>query len=168
MTALGGKRRIVYFLVNHVFAGVGCFAVKRRLLNAIGHSLGEGTRLVGPIICTGTLVTGKNCWLGRNLTIHGNGQVLLGDNCDLAPEVAFLTGGHEIGIAARRAGLGKTCTIRVEDGCWIGARATVLGTVTLGRGSVIAACACVTKDIPPNTLSGGVPARILKKLYEGS
>lgn len=40
--------------------------------------------------CTGTLCIGANCWIGRNLTVHGNGSVIIGDNCDIAPDVTFL------------------------------------------------------------------------------
>ncbi len=168
MTAAGIKRTAVYFLVNRVFGGLRCFGIKRILLNAIGHNLGKGTRLTGPLICTGTLVAGENCWLGRNLTIHGNGVVQLGNNCDIAPDVVFLTGGHRIGAPERRAGVGESYCICVEDGCWIGARASLLGDITVGRGSVVAACACVVEDVPANTLTGGVPARRIRKLHEES
>lgn len=154
------------FLVNHVLAGTRCFRQKRWILNRIGFSVGEGTRVVGPIFCTGTLSVGKHCWIGRNLTIHGNGQVEIGDNCDLGPEVMFLTGGHIVGKEQRRAGTGQSYAIRVEDGCWIGARVTLGKEITVGRGSVCAACACVMKNLPPNTLVGGVPAERIRSLYE--
>lgn len=160
------KRIIVLFLVNHIFSGTRSFEKKRRLLNTIGYRIGEGTKIVGPIFCTGKLTVGTNCWIGRNLTIHGNGTVIIGKDCDIAPEVTFLTGGHKIGSPERRAGVGEIYTIRVEDGCWIGARATLLHDICLGKGSVIAACACVVKDVLPNTLAGGVPAKEIKKLHE--
>lgn len=152
--------------VNHLYAGPRCFAQKRRILNAIGFDLGEGTKVVGPLFCTGMLITGKNCWIGRNLTIHGDGQVIIGSCCDLGPDVTILTGGHTIGGPERRAGKGQTCPVRIGDGCWIGARSTLLGGTTLGTGSVIGACACVTKDVPANTLFCGVPARQIRVLYE--
>lgn len=164
MTGLAVKRAAVYWLVNHLFAGTRCFEVKRKLLNSIGHSLGNGAKVVGPIFCTGTLITGKDCWIGRNISIHGNGTVILGDRCDLAPEVTFLTGSHAIGTEERRAGPGKTDRIQIGAGCWIGAGATFLNEIRIGQGSVIAACACVVKDIPSNTLAGGVPARVVKNL----
>lgn len=160
------KRLTVLFLVNHVLVGTRCFASKRRLLNAVGYTLGEGTRVVGPVFCTGKLIAGKDCWIGRNFTIHGNGTVSMGDNCDIAPDVTILTGGHRLGPPERRAGAGETYTVRIEDGCWIGARSTLVGSVTMGAGSVLAACGCAVKDLPPNTLWGGVPAREIRKLYE--
>ncbi|WP_390905094.1 hypothetical protein [Paenarthrobacter ilicis] len=52
----------------------------------------------------------------------------------------------------------------MEDGVWIGASVTVIGPVTIGTGSMVAAGSLVVKDVPPNTRVGGVPARVLKQL----
>lgn len=134
------------------------------MLNSIGFDIGEGTKVVGPIDCTGTLKVGKNCWIGKNLSIHGNGSVVIGDNCDIAPDVTFLTGGHTIGSAERRAGQGETYRITVGNGTWIGARTTILGNTIVGNSCVVAACACVHKDVPDHTLVGGVPAKEIRKL----
>lgn len=158
------KRRAVLRLVNGILAGTHFFAAKRRLLRSIGYEIGAGTRIVGPLFCTGTLKIGADCWVGRGLTVHGNGLVCIGDRCDLAPDVTFLTGGHRIGGPERRAGQGETYRITVGDGVWIGARSTVLRSVTLGSGCVIGACACVVRDIPPHTLAGGVPAAVIREL----
>lgn len=160
------KRILVTFLVNHVYAGTRFWETKRKLLNSIGFEIGEGTKVVAPITCSGKLIAGENCWLGRDLKIQGNGTVIIGSNCDVAPEVTFLTGGHEIGDPDRRAGKGEIYTIHIEDGCWIGARSTFGRNTTVGRGSVIAACACVMKDVCENRLVGGVPAREIRKLND--
>ena len=76
--------------------------------------------------------------------------------------MAFLTGGHEIGGAERRAGSGLTYSITVGSGTWIGARATIFGNTNIGSGCVIAACACVNKSVVDNTLVGGTPARKIR------
>lgn len=160
------RRVLVFFLVNHICVGTRCFEQKRKLLRSVGFEIGKGTKIVGPISCTGKLIIGENCWIGKNLTIHGNGTVVVGDNCDVAPDVTFLTGGHAIGMPERRAGVGQTYMIHVENGCWIGARATIGKQVTIGSSSVVASCACVVADIPSSTLAGGVPAREIRKLNE--
>lgn len=162
------KRRFTLYLVNRVYAGTEpkFYEKKRRLLNSIGYDIGEGTRIVGPIFCTGRLTVGKNSFIGRNLTVHGNGSVVIGDGCDLGPDVTFLTGGHKIGDATRRAGEGLILTQSVGDGSWIGARSTVVNNTSIGRGCVVAACACVTRDVPDNTLVGGVPAREIRSLAD--
>ena len=101
---------------------------------------------------------------GKEFTVNGNGRVTIGDRCDIAPEVAIQTGGHEIGPAERRAGKGKVFDVTVGDGCWIGARSTILGGVQIGSGCVVAACACVCKDAGPDCLLGGVPAKQIRRL----
>ena len=160
------KRKTVMFLVNKVFVGAKprYFEIKRKLLISIGHSIGEGTKIVGPIETYSKLTVGKNCWLGKNLKVNGNGSVVIGDCCDIAPEVTFQTGGHEIGTAERRAGQGITCKQEVGNGVWIGGRSTIIGNTKIGVGSVIAGCACVVKDVPENVLAGGVPAKIIRSL----
>ena len=65
---LKGLKRYYYtYLINRRYCGVRHFEKKRKLLNKLGHSIGEGTCVVGPIDVTGSLVIGKNCWIGKNL-----------------------------------------------------------------------------------------------------
>lgn len=156
------------FCVNHLLAGTRFFPLKRRLLQSAGYEIGEGTKVVGPLWCTGKLQIGRECWVGRGLAVEGNGQVFIGDRCDIAPEVSFLTGGHAIGTQRRRAGEGESYAIRVGSGTWLGARATIAGNTAVGEGCVIAACACVTADVPDNTLAGGVPAKVIRELKDES
>ncbi len=162
----GIKRRCALLLVNKIFVGTSHFSAKRKLLNSIGISVGENTKIVGPIECTGKLNVGDNCWIGKNFKVNGNGQVYIGNNCDIAPEVTFQTGGHLIGTAERRAGKGFNCVQSVGDGTWIGGRVTVLNETNIGKSCVVAACACVVKDVPDNSLVGGVPARLIRKLND--
>lgn len=166
MTAL--RRICVMFAVNHIFCGTRFFEIKRRLLRWIGYEIGSNTKIVGPLFNTGTLRIGADCWIGRGLTVHGNGMVCIGDRCDIAPDVTFLTGGHSIGGENRRASRGENCRITVGSGTWIGARATILGNTQIGQGCVIAACACVTKDVADHHLAGGVPARTIWELDHAS
>lgn len=160
------KHMLVMFVVNHLCDGAFLFELKRRLLNLIGYSLGEGTKVVGPIYCAAELKTGSNCWLGRNFTVHGNGTVEIGDNCDIAPDVTFLTGRHSSESQDGEVGEGKKYSISVGEGCWIGAGTTLGRNVSIGKGSMVLASSCVMKNMPENTLLGGVPARIVRKLDE--
>lgn len=158
------KQICVLTMINHVFPGTNFFSCKRRLLRSIGYEIGENTKIVAPIECTGSLSIGKNCWVGKNLKVNGNGTVRIGDNCDIGPEVTFQTGGHEIGSPDRRAGDGKVFHQTVGNGTWIGGRATILGNRAIGSSCVIAGCACVVNDVEDNTLVGGVPAKLIREL----
>lgn len=165
---LHGIHRVFNFwLVNHVYAGDAkekYYEKKRKLLIAVDVELGEGTKVVGPIFCHGNLKVGKNTFLGKNLMINGNGTVVIGDNCDLGPEITFQTGGHKIGNADRRAGEGVIFNQFVGNGTWIGGRVTVLNNTTIGNGCVIGGGAVVTKDVEDNSLSVGIPAKTIRRL----
>lgn len=158
------KKIGVMFLVNHILGVPKFFEAKNKLLRSVGYEIGKGSKVVGSLFCTAFLSVGCDRWIGRGLTVHGNGNVSIGDNCDIAPDVTFLTGGHEIGDSSHRAGKGETYSISVGDGVWIGARSTIGRNVRIGSGSVVAACSCVMNDVPDNVLVGGVPAKVIKEL----
>ena len=162
------KRKIAFLGVNHLFKGTRCFTWKRNLLRWAGFDIGDGTKVVGPVFCTGKFSIGRDCWIGRDLRIEGNGWVRIGDNCDLAPSIMFCTGGHAIGGPERRAGEGQTYTIRVGSGSWICARATIAKNVTIGSGCVVASCACVTEDMPSDVLIAGVPGKVIREFSHES
>ena len=114
----------------------------------------------------GLVMVGKNSWIGPGCVFYSNdaAPIIIGENCDIAPEVIFVTGSHKINGSGRRAGLGYVRPISIGDGCWIGVRATILGGVAIGSGSIVAAGAMVTRDVPANSMVGGVPARLIRQL----
>ncbi len=165
----GIYRAFVLHLVNKTYAGItkpSVCAKKRKLLIKLGYEIGEDTTVLGPIECSGKLTIGKNCWIGKNFKVNGNGSVTIGDNCDIGPEVTFQTGTHSIGTAERRAGEGASCNQSVGDGTWIGVRTTVINNASIGKGCVIAAGAVVVGDIADNTLAGGVPAKAIRQIED--
>jgi maltose O-acetyltransferase len=144
------------------------YGFKRYLLNRSGKSVAKGclinggTRFYG----RGYVAVGLQTWVGPNCSFytHQDAPILIGDRCDIAPDVSFVTGSHEIGLSDRRAGVGYARPIHVGDGCWIGTRVTILGGVRVGRGAIVAAGAVVTMDVPENSLVGGLPARLIRQL----
>lgn len=164
----GTWKKICLFSINNIFVGTGRLnvAIKRELLGTINCKVGKGTTIVGPIYPKGTAEIGCNCWIGAGLRIEGNGHVIIGNNCDFAPEVVFITGGHEIGDATRRAGKGEKYLITIGDGTWCGCRATIGKNIKIGNSCVIAACACVMKDVLDNSVVGGVPAREIRRMSD--
>lgn len=121
-----------------------------------------GTKFFG----YGRLSIGEATWVGPYglFFTHPEAPITIGARCDIAPEVCFITGTHEPGDSSRRAGLGVARPILVGDGCWLGARVTVLAGVSIGDGAIVAAGAVVAGDVEPNTLVGGVPARLIRRL----
>jgi acetyltransferase-like isoleucine patch superfamily enzyme len=77
--------------------------------------------------------------------------------------VQLISSGHPLDPATRLRSI-TTAPIRIGRGVWIAAGATVLQGVTVGEDAVVAAGAVVTKDVPPRTLVGGVPAQVIRSL----
>ena len=89
----------------------------------------------------------------------------IGDHVYFGHDVAVLTAIHKLGDRWRPSwALHSPNRSRSEAGSWIGARAVILGGVTIGEGAVVAAGAVVTRSVPPNTLVGGVPAVVIREL----
>lgn len=166
MSITGIKRRIVFFLINNFLSGTRNFELKRKLLLWAKYNIGDNTKIVGPLHITTNLSIGDNCWIGREFKCYGNGNVVIGNNCDIAPHVIFSTGGHEIGKQDRRAGEGVIYNINVGNGVWIGVNCTLCKNISIGDMSVIGACACVINDIESNVIAGGVPAKMIRRLDE--
>lgn len=82
------------------------------------------------------------------------GNVRIGDRVLIAPGCSLVAGGHRFGrgVQPRFSGGGREKQIRIEDDVWIGASVTVVGHLTIGRGSVIAAGVTIDRDVPPETL----------------
>lgn len=166
MGITGIKRRIAFFLINNFLSGTRNFELKRKLLNWAKYSIGDNTKIVGPLNITTDLSIGDNCWIGRDFKCYGNGNVVIGNNCDIAPHVTFATGGHEISNQERRAGKGVKYNINVGNGVWIGVNSTLCKNILIGNMSIIGACACVINNIESNVIVGGVPAKIIRRLDE--
>lgn len=160
------KFKFSMFLVNKVFSGTKFFGIKRTILNSIGFEIGNEARVVGPLLIgrAAHIKVGENSWIGKDLTIHGNGKVEIGSRCDIAPEVTFLTGSHEIGDSSRRAGRGTSFDYSIGDGNWIGAKATFVNGASIGDSNIVGATSLVTKKFDENVILIGSPARVFKNL----
>lgn len=98
---------------------------------------------------------------------HDNegGEIYIGKNAVLAMGVTLTTHTHTIGDSNRRAPRNTVLKpIRIEEGCWLGANVTVLPGVTIGKGTVVGAGSVVVRDLEPNSLYVGNPARKVKDL----
>ena len=108
------------------------------------------------------ITLGKNVFINHACTFMDRGSIIIEDNVLIGPKVNLITTNHSLKVSERRNTVSKPITVRKN--AWIGAAATVNPGVTIGENSVVAAGAVVTKDVLPNTLVAGVPAKMVKKL----
>lgn len=132
-----------------------------------GREVGEGFTLFPPFYTD----FGKNIAIGRNVFINSGchfqdqGGIAIGDGAPIGHNVVLATVNHALEPEKRRRN--RYAPIRIGENVWIGSNATILPGVTLGDWAVVAAGAVVTKDVPPMTVVGGVPARVLRTIPEG-
>lgn len=130
----------------------------------LGYELDEKFRLFPPFYTDygRNLQIGKNVFINSGCCFQDQGGVTLGDHVLVGHQVVFATLDHDLD-PARRAGM-TPAPIVVKDNVWIGAHATILAGVTIGENAVVAAGAVVTRDVPANTVVGGVPAKVIKRI----
>ena len=122
------------------------------------------------IVESGCFFFGANVKLGDYAVVnHGcyfdsKDWITIGPRCAVAMGVMLFTSNHELGDEFRRWSTYRTAPIEVGAGSWLGARALVLPGVTIGESCIVAAGAVVTKDLEPNGLYAGVPAKRIRDL----
>jgi acetyltransferase-like isoleucine patch superfamily enzyme len=133
----------------------------------IGKRVDDSFLLIPPFFTTGGLETtvGRNVFVNQNCTFYDLGGLAIGDEVMIGPNVSLITSGHPVAPSERRAYV-TARPIVIERNVWIGAGATVLGGVTVGENAVVAAGSVVTRDVAPNTLVGGNPARLIRSIAE--
>ncbi|RYZ54775.1 MAG: sugar O-acetyltransferase [Sphingobacteriales bacterium] len=137
----------------------------QKLLRKITGSEIDATTMIFPPF---QINYGKNTRMGKNVFINFDctfldlGGITIEDNVMLAPKVSLLTEGHPVPVNDRQTlTAGK---IHIKKNAWIGAGAVILPGVTIGENAVVAAGAVVSKEVPADTVVGGVPAKIIKPI----
>ncbi|RKQ50972.1 acetyltransferase-like isoleucine patch superfamily enzyme [Roseivirga pacifica] len=130
---------------------IGKYAIVRPS-NIYGGAVGEGMSI------------GDNSNIGPYSYIGCSGKVTIGNNVMMGPRVSMFAENHnysDTSIPMKEQGVSLS-EIVVNNDCWIASNATILAGVTIGEGSIIAAGAVVTKDIPPYSIVAGNPAKVIK------
>jgi acetyltransferase-like isoleucine patch superfamily enzyme len=158
MTITAALNRLTYDDLNEVRA---------LFSELIGKQLDDSFSLIPPFYTTGgvDINIGRNVFINQNCTFYDLGGLDIADDVMIGPNVSIITSGHPIEPSRRREGV-IAKPIVIERNVWIAAGATIIGGVTVGENSVIAAGSVVTKDVPPNTLVGGNPARVIRSIAE--
>ena len=162
---------------DHIKLGNGVYLDQGSYLHACpkGIEIGDGTIVMhGAILHVynfrgmpqSGIKIGRNSLIGEYSVIRGQGGVQIGDRVYTSPFTQIIAVNHvfddpnkpfvDQGITAQG--------IVIEDDVWLGAGAVITDGVRVGKGAVVAAGAVVTKDVPPHTVVGGVPAKLIKQI----
>ena len=148
------------------------------LLRKAGAKIGKGGTYMGPFTITSTPIKLEHLSIGDgsiiNIGVHFEigAPITIGRYTGIGHEVMFLTTTHDMHesdypLYLSRVGMPICRPIAVEDGAWIGARSIILPGVRIGTGAVVAAGSIVSRDVPPHTLVGGIPAKPIRTLKTG-
>jgi acetyltransferase-like isoleucine patch superfamily enzyme len=175
MAAIENNVRIRF--ADNVRLGHGVYLDQNTYLHATPHGITIGDETIvmhGAVLHVynfrdmphSGIQIGKNSLVGEYSVIRGQGGVTIGDRVYTSPFTQIIAVNHvfadrkrpfvEQGITAEG--------IVIEDDVWLGAGAVITDGVRVGKGAVVAAGAVVTKDVPPHTVVGGVPARVIKEI----
>jgi len=160
------RQRLFYALSAVLLDNMVSGRLRALLLRWNGAKIGKNCFIRGGLLIQENfaLILGDHVFINAGCCLDTAASITLEDRVQLGFQVTLITGGHEIGTHESRAGNHIARPIRIESGAWIGARAVILPGVTIGAGAVVAAGAVVTRDVPPDTLVAGVPARTLREL----
>lgn len=152
------------------------WAKRSRMIGKLLNCSGENTTITSPFMCE----YGENITLGKNFFSNFNcimldvAKIDIGDNVMIGSNVQLVTPMHPL-LADERIvqsyptgfhDLEYAKPIKVGNNVWISSGSTVCGGVTIGDNSIIGAGSVVVKDVPPNVLVGGVPAKVIRELDE--
>jgi acetyltransferase-like isoleucine patch superfamily enzyme len=147
--------------------------VEINALSEEGITIGDNVSILRNTLieCTGVirnigvgLVIGNNVGIAQNCFIQVRGKVIIGNNVIIGPGVSVFSENHnfenpDLPVSVQ----GETRKgVVINDGVWIGTRAVILDGVTVGMNSIIAAGSIVNRDVPPYSIVGGVPAKVIK------
>lgn len=148
------------------------FRMRSRVYRLLGIDAAPSAYIMGNIAFRGgtrqqhrLLKIGFRSRISSDLTVNLDDRIVIGDFVTIGPYVKLYTSTHEIGASEARCDQ-KVITkpIVIEDGAWLALGVTVLPGVRIGKGAVVSAGSVVTRDLPPDTLCGGVPAKVIRPL----
>ncbi|HWV66569.1 DapH/DapD/GlmU-related protein [Chitinophaga sp.] len=145
-------------------AATGTDEVRVKLSEIIGSPLHETTTIFAPFYTNfGRFIEiGEHVFINHACSFLEMGGIVLENHVLIGPKVNLITENHPLDPVARRGILCKP--ILIKRNAWIGAGATILPGVTIGENAVVAAGAVVSKNVPGNTVVGGIPAKVIRTI----
>ncbi len=128
----------------------------------------EGAFINPPFYCDygSHIEVGKNFFANYNCMILDVARVVIGDNCQMAPNVAIYTAGHPVHPDTRNTAYEYGIEVTIGDNVWIGGNTVICPGVHIGSNTVIGAGSVVTRDIPDWVIAAGNPCRVIREITE--
>src|SRR5512138_56480 len=171
------ESRVRLRFADHIWLGHGAYLDEGVYLHACPQGIEIGARSIvmhGAVLHVynfrdmphSRIKIGSDCLVGEYSVIRGQGGVEIGDRVYTSPFTQIIAVNHVFDDPTRPfIDQGITAEgIVIEDDVWLGAGAVITDGVRVGKGAVVAAGAVVTKDVPPHTVVGGVPAKLIKTI----
>lgn len=138
--------------------------IRKLISKLIGKPVDESFRMFPPFYadCGKNITIGKNVFINSGCRFQDQGGIDLGDGVLVGHNVVLATLNHD--FSPEKRSTTHPAPIKIGKNVWIGANVTVIPGVTIGDNAIIAAGAVVTKDVLPNMIVGGVPAKVMKKI----
>lgn len=138
------------------------YSVRQLFYQGAGIKIGRGSaiHMWANFYNSANISIGEDTVIGDHVFLDGRAQLTIGNHVALASSVMVYNAEHQVDDPEFKA---IEEPVIIEDYVFVGPRAIILPGVTIGRGAVVAAGAVVTKDVPPMTVVGGVPAREIRK-----
>ncbi len=155
--------------------GFTASTIRTRLYRLTGMHIGNKVAFLNKVSITGSgsnpcakLTIGEGSIISA-VQFNLEGSITIGECVTVNHFVRIYTAKHQIGEPWRRFSPAfEVLPVRIGDGCWIAAGVMILPGVTIGDGSVVSAGSVVSRDIPPNSLVSGNPAKVIKTLTADS
>jgi acetyltransferase-like isoleucine patch superfamily enzyme len=156
---------LVKYATNHIISHIPFYAVRHgwyrsilrwKIAPKVTILMGQHVQLSS--VRNQKVSIGSHTIINWDCMLYTTGGIIIGENVSISAGVWLVTGSHDMNHPSF---IDTYKPIVIEDYAWIGMRATILGGVTIGKGAVVMAGAVVTRDVPPYTVVGGVPARVV-------
>ena len=137
--------------------------IKGGKLTILNSHISSGTQIISD---ENSVLEIHHSFIGRNCVITSKKEIIINNDCLIAEMVVIRDQDHILDISAGNSSREyfNAAPIEIKENVWIASKATVLKGVTIGKYSVVAASAVVTKEIPPYEVWGGIPAKFIKKI----
>ena len=133
----------------------------------LAQKLGNGEILLQARPRGATLEINESVWFSNNVAIIATQRIVLGPNCLVGDSVMIMDSDfHSTDSFKRRTGDAVSAPVIIGKNVWLGSRVIVQKGVSIGDNSIIASAAVVTHNIPPNSIAGGIPAKVIRSLED--